>query len=241
MLETLRAWLNGTKEYYTGVAIYATLGSNSTLLSLFRKGKSLYNSKRLEEELLVICNNLKSRLTNNHAAVPYIIVPAVKAKVQAQESQSVTPVSNFNEELYTACKREADLVYKEAMNLRAELFALGRAQGYEDINRPDLVQQRSKMAVEVVVLYNKASKLYERANYVKEHGRLPNEIENDEEETEYDNLPDHLVKKTLDNLRKNYNKIKHREQTPERIELLQKHEKNIKKLMTKWDLLNIKK
>ena len=66
-------------------------------------------------------------------------------------------------------------------------------------------------------------------------------MENDEEETEYDNLPDHLVKKTLDNLRKNYNKIKNREQTPERIELLQKHEKNIKKLMAKWDLLNIKK
>ena len=242
MLETLRAWLNGNKEYYTGVAIYATLGDNKALLTLFRQGKSSYSYKRLEEELLIICNTLKSKLSTygNATTLSTANIP-INTQISEKGYQPLKSVSNFNEELYNACKKEAGLVYKQAMNLRAELFALGRVQGYEDINRPDLVQQRSKTAVEVVVLYNKASKLYDKANYVKQYGRLPNEMENDEEETEYDNLPDHLVKKTLDNLRKNYNKIKNREQTPERIELLQKHEKNIKKLMSKCDLLNIKK
>lgn len=256
MLETLRTWLNGNKEYYTGVAIYATLGDNAALLSLFRQGKNAYNTKRLEEELLCICNSLKSKLNTDGTKVRIsITTPTLaafnKAKIQHKEEQHTETVyrkkhqpgeiiSLPNEELYNACKREADLVYKEAMNLRAELFALGKAKGYEDINQPDLVQQRSKMAVDVVVLYIKAGKLYDRADYVKKNGRLPNEMEQDDEENEYNNLPDHLVKKTLDNLRKNYNKMKKRPQVSNRVALLQKHEKSIKKLADKWDLLNIK-
>ncbi len=250
MLETLRTWLNGNKEYYTGVAIYATLGDNKALLSLFRQGKNAYNSQRLKEELLSICNILKSKLNTDDTKVRIPITTptntAIKAKIQhtetiyRQEHQHGGITSPPNEELYNACKREADLVYKEAMNLRAELFALGKAKGYEDINRPDLVQQRSKMAVDVVVLYIKAGKLYDKADYVKKNGRLPNEMEQDDEENEYNDLPDHLVKKTLDNLRKNYNKMKKRPQVSDRVALLQKHEKSIKKLAEKWDLLNIK-
>jgi hypothetical protein len=256
MLETLRTWLNGNKEYYTGVAIYATLGDNAALLSLFRQGKNTYNTKRMEEELLSICNTLKSKLNTDDTKVRIPITtptPAAfnKAKIQHKEEQHTETfyrkkhqhggvTSPLNEELYNACKREADLVYKEAMNLRAELFVLGRQNGFEDLNRPDLVQQRSKLAVNVVVLFKKAGKLYDRADYVKKNGRLSNEMEPDDEENEYNDLPDHLVKKTLDNLRKNYNKMVKRQATPDRVALLQKHEKSIKKLAEKWDLLNIK-
>ncbi len=238
MLETLRAWLNGNREYHTGVAIYAMTGSNTALLSLFRKGKSDYNSKRLEEELLSICHSLKSKSDTN-AATFQRTTTTIQTKITKLGTQSIATITKPNEKLYNACKKEADLIYKEAMNLRAELFAMGRSYGFEDVNRPDLVRQRSKMAIDVVVLFNKASKLYDRAVYVKQHGRLPDDTEDNNEENQYDDLPDHLVKKTLDNLRKNYNKIKKRPQTPERIELLQKHEKNIKKLTARWDLLNI--
>ena len=94
----------------------------------------------------------------------------------------------------------------------------------------------------VVEGYKEASELYDKAEYVRINGRLPDQpaLEPDDE-SDYDNIPDHMVKQELDNLRKNYNKMKKRPQTPERVVLLQKHEMNIKKLEDKWHSLKPKK
>jgi ribosome-binding ATPase YchF (GTP1/OBG family) len=123
------------------------------------------------------------------------------------------------------------------MNLRAVAFSLATVEGFEDVNRPDLVAKRSPIVVDAVIKYQRASKLYDIAKYVHDHGRLPNEDAEHDEATEMDAVPDELVKSTLDNLRKNYNKMKKREQTPERVALLQKHVTNIKKLEARWHLL----
>lgn len=218
MLDQLREWLNGSREYYKGVALYEIVGDNADFLSLAKKGKSDFTHKKLQDALLKICLQLKNE----------IIEPADKI------SQHAAPAAPENKPLYEAALKEATLLFKESMNDRATLFALANTEGFEDPNRPDLVAQRSKQAVDLVVKYNRVSELFDRAAYVKKHGRLPVD---EADENEFDALPDHLVKDALNNARKAYNKLKSKEQTAERVALMQKHKKNIKKLELKWQSL----
>jgi hypothetical protein len=230
MLDALRAWLNGNREYFTGVALLQQLSNNTALLNLLRKGKTDFTYKRLQDELLQICKNLKA---NSSSSIQKNISPATKDVAENKQPGEIK-----NPALYAACLKAANLLYKEMMNERAILFASAKVEGYEDVNRPDLVHERSKAAVDLVIKYQRVSELYDRAAHVKQFGKLPHELQADDDvKSEYDALPDHLVKQTLDNLRKNYNKIKKREQTAERIALLQKHEANIKKLAARWQQL----
>ena len=142
-----------------------------------------------------------------------------------------------NSQLYDACIEEANTEYKKVMNARAILFKKAAADGFLDINKPDLIFDRGQLAIEVLQGWQKVSQLYDRADYVKQHGRLPSAEADLEDDNDYDVIPDSLVKQRLDNARKAYNKLKKKERTPERIALLQQHEANIKKLKAKWDSL----
>lgn len=260
MLDDLRAWLNGDRDYNAGVLLYAKAGNNEALKKLFAKGKTDYCYERLQAELLKICRQLKQpnakqsdnaepsadaaegsvhlqRLRPTDSIGGQVRQSAPEARGQENSTNKNGEVQNPNPALYQVCKAEADKSYKEVMNLRAELFALARPDEFSDPNTPDRIQQRSKLAVKVAEAFKNVSQLYDRADYVRMHGRLPDQGEPDSEELDPDGLPDHLVKQTLDNLRKNYNKMKKREQTPERVALLQKHEVNIEKLEARWLLL----
>lgn len=254
MLDELRAWLNGTRDYYLGISIYNELGDNEDLKALFFKGKTDYCNKRLQRELLAICNHLKSTLDGNPNDAKTTTTatqegaaekkkpgnrPNKPDQAAADSSPAVKKAAdNANPELYTACKLEADRVYKEAMNARAVLFSMIPSEQYQDPNKPDLVYGRAEYALKVVKDYNHASALYDRADYVKLHGKLPEASPADDE---IEQVPDHLVKSKLDNLRKNLNKIKTREQTPERVALMQKHQADIETLEAKWLSLKPKK
>lgn len=253
MLELLRIWLNGKRLYAQGVVLFAMVSDNAALLTLFRSGETASNSKRLQDELMRICKQMKTRANykppapEKHPPPPSSLKRKIvkQAKIVEQVIDTAENIVNAmadddeecaNPELYEIARKEAFMAYKDCMNKRAELFASCRVAGFEDINRPDLIEQRSKLAVEVVIAFNKVSELYDRAAHVKEYGILPR-VDGEEEESEYNGLPDTLVKSALYNLKQNYNKIKKRELTTERMALLQKHEKNIKKLEERWRLL----
>jgi hypothetical protein len=123
------------------------------------------------------------------------------------------------------------------MNSRAVLFSMATPADFTDPNRPDLIAQRRKLAIQVVLDAQRVSQLYDKAAYVREHGQLPGATDDQGEETDVDAIPDNLVKPKLDNLRKNYSKMKMRDQTPERLALMQKHHSNILKLEARWLLL----
>jgi hypothetical protein len=229
MLKTLQSWLNGNRNYTVGVEIFAVLSSDKSLIKTFRSGQTLNNNWRLQEEMKALFYQIKKK-----QAVEKVTVIAADTIVTSFAARNP---NNYNTDIYDACKLEADNMYKESMNKRAVLFSLLPADIYQDPNRPDLILQRSKLSVEVVELYNKASALYDKANYVLKNGRLPGTDKEEEQETDYSDLPDFKVKPALDNLRKNINKIKSRPQTPERISLLIKHEANLKILEEKWHLL----
>lgn len=228
MFELLRDWLNSRdKNYYKGVLIFSQLSNDAALIQLFQKSKTDYKEKRLLKEL----NKLYDALKAMH--VKPLVLKKIETKAPEKEVEKIA-----NVELYNSCRAEALKVYKQAMNMRARLFALATVEEFEDPNLPGSVEARSKLAVEVVVQYNKASALFDRADFVKKHGHLP--FEEEDENSNYDALPDHLVKPTLNNLRKNLSKLKRKEPTPERIEKIQKHTKHIEKLLARWHLLQPK-
>jgi len=236
MLETIRAWLNGNREYYTGVAIYSQVGTNEDLLEVLKKGPNDFRTNRLQEDLLTICNQLKSQInenaTNSHAGKN----PGPETIRAEAGNKQQSPVRPCNPTLYDACKLAADQQYKKVMNARAVLFNLAAQVNFEDPNTEAKINDRVKLALEVVQGYQLTSQLYDRADYVKLHGRLPDGGEEIRED-EYDHLQDHLVKLRLDNARKAYNKLKIKEATPERIALMQAHAANIEKLENKWNSL----
>jgi hypothetical protein len=236
MLDTLRAWLNGKRNYFTGVVLYAEVGGDKDLLNVLQKGPNDFRVRRLHEELVLICDKLKEK---SNAKI--LRDPTGEKADQERVDQRIDrhPQNSIpaNPDLYAACKSEADLAYKKIMNDRAVLFAMANAsaQDFTDPNMPDKVQARQKLSLDVVIGWQKVSELYDRADYVKVNGRLP-ETE-DHNESEYDNIPDSLVKQALDNARKAFNKLNVKEHTPARIELMQRHQINIKKLKDKWHSL----
>jgi hypothetical protein len=282
MLRKLRTWLNGKREYYSGVVLFAKYSSNMELYALLKKGPTEFTRKKLSEELMrlymeenarqltsgkdsaVRVRSLTLKTANNGENVietakrsdsktttittgSYEPTPEIKDLygldgriISGEPLIAPEDIEPPNEELWLACKKQADTLYKTIMNKRAELFALGRMDDMTDPNAPDRIEARRQLALDVVTGYEEVSLLYEKADYVKLHGKLP-EVKPPEKEPDVEDLPDHLVKQTLDNLRKNYNKIKNREQTPERVALLQKHESNIKKLEERWHSLKLVK
>lgn len=248
-LITLRAWLNGNRDYNTGVAIYAINDPDENLLHVLKQGPNAFRAARLQEQLISIYNQLKSDADNNPGdfnrrgtGMPGTDDQGADPQQQDHKKTTAGPAGHGKKEqrpvnvaLYDACKLEADNAYKKVMNTRAILFKMTDGEQWENPNQEHKINDRAPLAIEVVQGFQRVSALYDRAEYVKLHGRLPDVGDPEEvEASEYDHSPDALVKLHLDNARKALNKLKKKESSPERIQLMQQHEKNIKKLEIKW-------
>lgn len=236
MLEKLRTWLNGKRNFAEGATLYVIYGNNVAYKSLFLKGYSDFSYKIMQDELMKIFLELsqQKKIPANNPVEKKTLVLTAQKMVFVPVADDAVQLTGEIAELYNAAKKRADIAYKDVMNKRAELFHLTKLNGEYDINRPELVRQRCKLAIEVVSGFQHVSNLYDVANRVKVGDTSGLIVK---EENEYDGIPDHLVKVSLDNLRKNYNKLIKREQTPERIALIQQHKRNIIKLEERWRLL----
>lgn len=233
MFETVRTWLNGTKEYFTGVAIFDKISDNKILKEIFSSGKSAYKEQRLFEEI----KNHYLILKQDHREEPVTKQPKVRS-IATPVKIAQTTKDHSNTDLYKQAHQGAMKLYKECMNMRAQLFGLATVETWQDQNSPDLIAKRSKMAIDVVVMYNQASQLFEVADYVKLHNRLPVEQVNTAEDP-YANVPDFLIKQELSNARKAFNKLKDKPVTDQRLILMAKHQKNISILEQKWHSLSL--
>lgn len=224
MLEKLRAWLNGDRDFNEGKLLYFTVGKNLHLKTLLvQVGKTPISYQMLQEELMDICKQMKAAGDGKAASVATIPIAAKE-----------TP----NKALYDACLDEAHVKYKEAMNPRAELLRKCQSLRVVNINSPDLIEQRKQLAIDVVSHYTHASLLFDRADYVKQHGKLP-EAPEEPKSIPVAALHDCMVFYTLEQYRKNYNKLKSRSKTPERVAMMQRYEGDIKTLEERWHLLKL--
>jgi len=240
MVERLNEWLTH-KDYFKGVVLYSNGEHNAALLQVFKSGPSPYNIQLLERELRKELERLKINASmkqqGNPAGIRNVVLKELPPLLQKPAVITVEETPPANDVIYQAAKAQADKRYKEAMNLRAQLFGLANMNDFLDVNTPDRIEARRQMSLDVVRLYKEASSLYEKADYIKSNnGKLPDEPDQ-EKDMGLNSIPDHLVKQHLDNVRKNYNKMKKRAQTPERVALMQKHAQTIQILSQRWDLL----
>lgn len=224
-MRLIHNWLNGDKEYWTGVAIYKAYGKNELLKKMFASVKSDYHAEKLADELQKLCQ-------------PKQVAPSPSAAPKVIE----VPKDFSNTELFSITKNNTDKRYKEVMNARAVLFAMvDSEQDLTLINTPDKVAARKPLCFDVVMGYRQVSADYDTVDFVKKNGKLPNEeAKEDDDKLNADDIPDELVFTKLDNARKNYNKMKKREHTPERVQMLQERKAFIDKLTERWQLLKQK-
>ena len=232
MFDTIRAWLNGNREYFTGTSIFKKCSKDVRLIALLSSGKNAYNEKRLQQEMLQVYTDLKAQ------QVPDTIIINIPKKPEKYSAKSQKNIPAPESEIYTGAKNHASKVYKDCMNKRAQLFAMAKVEDWEEENTLARIAERGKLAIEVVMLYNQASKLYDAADFILENGRTPAEVLTDAEEEPFKHLPDHLIKHTLSNARKALNKLKVKEPTPERLALIAQHTASIQILEKKWHSLN---
>ncbi|HVW99476.1 MAG TPA: hypothetical protein VHA52_03410, partial [Candidatus Babeliaceae bacterium] len=64
MLEQIRAWLNGSRDYFKGVALYMEANKNVAILEVLQLGPNEYRKKRLYKELHDIYEQLKTSCAN---------------------------------------------------------------------------------------------------------------------------------------------------------------------------------
>ena len=235
MVERLFAWLQtNKKDYGAGVALYCAYGADMRLKHVFLQGKNPFNETRLVQELQKLAG----------VELPTLSAPKVPAIVRQHDIDKPTNPSLPSAQataLLAATQREAHTAWKELMNQRALLFSLCKnVDDWEDENDPQRVSMRGKLALDILQFNDKVvMPAYDKLDYVKAHGKLPpvHASATQQLDEDYANLPDHKVKQTIDNLRKNLSKLRKREQTPERVAIITNHEASLQKLLIRWGSL----
>ncbi|HRH60547.1 MAG TPA: hypothetical protein PL045_08250 [Chitinophagaceae bacterium] len=228
IMQQMREWLNGAMPYMQGVMLYQVYGDDEKLKALFKKGPTDFTRPKLRECLLEIYNSYSSTSS-----------PAEEKNTEEKNIVAVPQLPDVDPLVMQACEAAAKRSWKMMMAKRAELFALVRhVPAHEDVNAPDRVKERTGLCYEVHEMARKADEAYDKLAYLREIGRLPADEINVAEEFSF--VTDYELKHTIDNLRKAISKLKKKEQTAERVALLQKHNSSLEKLLKRWHSLKQK-
>lgn len=208
---SIKKWLEGTRPYSDGVALYCAYGADMKLKLSLVRGENEYSKKALAKALEEMV-----------AAAPPATLPT-----------AVVPP-----DLLAVVTNEAHTTWKELMNKRAVLLSLCRNASPMDENDAASVAVRGKLALEILQ-YNKEHVLpaYDKLDYVRVHGKLPAIQPKQEVDESVALVPDHLVKQHIDNLRKNLSKLRKRPATAERVAIISTHEKHLNQLLERWACL----
>lgn len=221
-MQDLTAWLNSKRDFKEGVQIYLQYGDNKQFVQLLLDGETDYTRKNLFDNLRAIYYALKNG-TNQPDPVVKKQEPEVTAPVVTHDDQTQVPIpapipQPQKGELYNACKHDADKLYKELMALRAELFQLCPLEESKMENDEfTFVNDRKAIVLKLMDLQYETDQAYTKLRYVEEHGTLPTFTEPKPEEIPTNPI---LLLTFKKNLVSGINKLKKKEQTPERIALL---------------------
>lgn len=223
MRELIIRWKKSGKKYDDGVSIYVKYGDNDSLKKLLQKEQTEYCKNRLSEELDLLLNPQQFSGDSNIVTEP-ISDPVPKNKGE-------------NSPVYDSCIQEANKAYKESMNARAVLFSM-IPDGAHDINAPQLVDQRRDLALKTLRYHAMASELYDKADFVKTNGYLPDSGSN--QQTKIQDVHDVMVFYELYNRRKRISRVNQRDKTPENVQESELLRTEIDELEKRWQSLKLK-
>lgn len=154
-------------------------------------------------------------------------------KIKEQANRLPISDSELNEVAIEA-KRNADLLYKQLQNTRAQLLALTETAEEPLENEPGIKKQRAELADEIVKLSKQVDDAYEQFNYAKKNGSLPISNSNDIVET----VNPITLFQQITNLRKSVAKDKKLEQTDKIIERIEEKSSRLEKLLAQYEALS---
>ena len=149
-MKIIKNWLDGKRNYHVGLAIFKTVSKDQQLISLFQKGETIYNKKRLEEELQKLMGK------------PAVTITPIKE----QHDTDVMPDSE--DAVLQALKNEWMPIYQEMNYMRHEL------DKYEG-NEIAAIAKRKDLAFDILDKEQQCMLIWKRADIYKQTGKLPEE------------------------------------------------------------------
>lgn len=150
-MESIRDWLNGSRNYNVGVSLYAVYGNNDSLLECLQQGESKFRAEKLLQHLRAIYEAQKP--------TPVVIEKRIDAF-----PEKVTTTTE-RDELPKIVTKEADPykdkwmpLYKEMQSLRARLCLYPTAE------------ERGEAAFKILELERKCRYWWQRRQYFQENG-----------------------------------------------------------------------
>lgn len=176
-MDDIRNWLNGSRDYASGVKLYLVRGSDPKLKQLFTaEGYSDFKNKKLQgalQALLACVPKTVTTVTKIETTVQK--TPSVDKTVKENPDKSAKPVKPQTRWSETRDEVEQAL-YDQWKPLYAELIDLQNRVG--DVSRkaekdPAMEPEARRMALRVLELDKVCEKIYSDRNYYLENKRLP--------------------------------------------------------------------
>lgn len=236
-MKDLVQWLNSSREWETGLILLKNYSENTSLINLLQGATPIpAYSEMLFKELRSVYYSLKQ--TGNSKPLPEVAQPvpnfpsgavpiSPKVPVTTVDSSQDNNSDNIPSELAAQCKLEADKLYKQMMNTRAELFAQCHTTAQHAENSDEAVSARSGLAMAIMDLQYKVDEAYDTYRFVLKHGHLP---ETERVEFVVPSDPMELLQTKL-NLQKSINKLRLKEKTAARLNLIQQKTEHLNQVL----------
>jgi hypothetical protein len=154
-MDLIKAWLNGNRNYLTGVKLYLQHGDDDLLKKLFTAEKETsYKRQQLEEELKAICNKVNGDPPGDHT------VDEVPAKSITTKSW---PYESCRDEVEKTLRANWLIKFKEMQDLRSQLLLLGD------------MDARCEAAFRILRLDRESDDYYFQRDYYRKYGKLPDQ------------------------------------------------------------------
>ena len=160
MLEQIREWLNGNREYSSGVALVLRHSTDPRIINCFREPlETNFKRKKLVEVL--------TELYTDRPEPAALRAPSQPALPPAEKTW---PVDNTNE-ILASLREQWRPLYGEMTNYQARIHDIA-LQGVHD---PQKKEEAHQMAKKIIDLNNKVNEIYARKAYFLKFGKLPDD------------------------------------------------------------------
>lgn len=152
-MEVVRRWLNGTRNFTTGSAIYSIIGSNAQLKALLAKGQTPFAEELLFKELSIF--SLADYLAAKKGATPEA----------AQEPEAMQPAED---KILNAFYNDWQPLFQKLNYLRHQLD-----KNFEDMNSAQAIDFRKPIAFEILDTEQRIKQIWAFRDHYLATGKLP--------------------------------------------------------------------
>lgn len=183
-MEAIRIWLNGKRDYKTGVRLYMIYGSDPALKRSFAENViSEYKEKRLMESLeAILVSSPKQSPSPSTTAKPVIRTPGIVTTLSGHKSPVLQPeqIPDFTPEKSWNQTRDATEealhanwkpLFLELMNLTSRVGDMARAGKTDPLKKIEA----GRMALRICDLDDQLDEIYKVRDQYKQSGQLPDQ------------------------------------------------------------------